>query len=472
MLHLKGLGAIGALVFHHTLVLVLLTRRCEGESQVIGPSQPIVAAVGDDVVLPCHLEPAVDASSMTVEWTRPDLSPRFVHVWRDGVELENKKHPSYVGRTSVSVNKLKLGDVSLKLSRVKLSDEGTYRCFVPTLNRESTVTLVVGAVSSLIISLMRTENDGVVLQCESKGWYPEPELLWLDGEGKLLSAGRTKTVRGPDDLYTVSSRVTVEKRHSNSFTCRVQQKIINQSRETQIHVPGDFFNTSSGSAVHISIGLTVVVMVIIALVFVVWKRRRQQRTGNRCTTSTTTGTSSNCKESHALFDEKRETVLEEREANLNAQLKELEDEHKDVVGVVNFLMEHKKNLENQILEFEFQLDEAEKQSDEKQSQLVTPAEETVDENKCLDTKTNPDTVKKMQQETDALLNSVICGVTILTEKKKVLVDLEEKIDKQLEEIKEQRQKTLGGSQSEGSIHTQSFQLPEKKSTAAAEAETG
>uniref|UniRef100_A0A3B4U6D3 Myelin-oligodendrocyte glycoprotein-like n=1 Tax=Seriola dumerili TaxID=41447 RepID=A0A3B4U6D3_SERDU len=146
MLHLKGLGAIGALVFHHTLVLVLLTRRCEGnslmllgESQVIGPSQPIVAAVGDDVVLPCHLEPAVDASSMTVEWTRPDLSPRFVHVWRDGVELENKKHPSYVGRTSVSVNKLKLGDVSLKLSRVKLSDEGTYRCFVPTLNRESTL---------------------------------------------------------------------------------------------------------------------------------------------------------------------------------------------------------------------------------------------------------------------------------------------------------------------------------------------
>uniref|UniRef100_A0A3B4TGF2 Ig-like domain-containing protein n=1 Tax=Seriola dumerili TaxID=41447 RepID=A0A3B4TGF2_SERDU len=107
-------------------------------------STPIVAAVGDDVVLPCHLEPAVDASSMTVEWTRPDLSPRFVHVWRDGVELENKKHPSYVGRTSVSVNKLKLGDVSLKLSRVKLSDEGTYRCFVPTLNRESTVTLVVG----------------------------------------------------------------------------------------------------------------------------------------------------------------------------------------------------------------------------------------------------------------------------------------------------------------------------------------
>ena len=60
----------------------------------------------------------------------------------------------------------------------------------------------------------------------------------MDGEGHVLSAGPTETVRGPDGLYTVSSRVTVEKRHRNNFTCRVQQKDINQIRETQIHVSG------------------------------------------------------------------------------------------------------------------------------------------------------------------------------------------------------------------------------------------
>ena len=96
------------------------------------------------------------------------------------------------------------------------------------------------AVSSPVISLSGIDkNSGrVVLQCNSTGWYPEPEVFWLDGEGNLLSAGPTETVRGPDDLYTVSSRVTVEKRHSNSFTCRVQQNHINQIREAQIHVPG------------------------------------------------------------------------------------------------------------------------------------------------------------------------------------------------------------------------------------------
>ncbi|XP_025757431.1 butyrophilin subfamily 2 member A2 isoform X2 [Oreochromis niloticus] len=89
--------------------------------------------------------------------------------------------------------------------------------------------------STPVIKVMSNVSSRVVLQCESAGWYPEPELLWLDGEGNLLSAGPTETLRGPDDLYTVSSRVTVEKRHSNNITCRVQQRNTNQSRETHVH---------------------------------------------------------------------------------------------------------------------------------------------------------------------------------------------------------------------------------------------
>ncbi len=111
---------------------------------MVGPSQPLVATVGDDITLPCHLEPADDATDQAVEWRRFDLNPRFVHVYRDGVELKTMKHPSYVERTSLSTNKLKHGDISLKLHKVKLSDEGTYGCFVPTLNEESSVKLVVG----------------------------------------------------------------------------------------------------------------------------------------------------------------------------------------------------------------------------------------------------------------------------------------------------------------------------------------
>ncbi|XP_038587675.1 butyrophilin subfamily 1 member A1-like isoform X5 [Micropterus salmoides] len=210
----------------------------QSQPQLIGPSQPIVATLGDDIILPCHLKPAEDASGLTLEWTRPDLNPRFVHVWRSGQELVGKKHQSFEGRTSLFIDELKFGNILLKLSKLKLKDEGTYRCFSPAQGLQSFVQLIVGAVSSPVITLagIVKATSGVVLQCESAGWYPEPEVFWLDGEGNLLSAGPTETVRGPDDLYTVSSRVTVEKRHSNSFTCRVQQKDINQTRDTHIQV--------------------------------------------------------------------------------------------------------------------------------------------------------------------------------------------------------------------------------------------
>ncbi|XP_019131696.1 butyrophilin subfamily 2 member A2 [Larimichthys crocea] len=177
---------------------------------------------------------------MTIEWARLDLSPRFVHVWHQRKDLHVNQHPSYKGRTSMSINRLQHGDISLTLTKVKISDNGLYRCYLPDGKKDSTVQLVVGIASSLVINLAGIDKSSgeVVLQCESKGWYPEPEVFWLDAEGNLLSAGPTETVRGPDDLYTVSRRLTVEK--SDNFTCRVQQKNINQTRETHIYIPGKY----------------------------------------------------------------------------------------------------------------------------------------------------------------------------------------------------------------------------------------
>uniref|UniRef100_A0A3P8NZ53 Ig-like domain-containing protein n=1 Tax=Astatotilapia calliptera TaxID=8154 RepID=A0A3P8NZ53_ASTCA len=186
-----------------------------------------LAMIGDDIILPCHLEPAVDAVDLTVDWSRTDLKPRSVYVRREGVELLTEQNPLYTGRTSLSVNKLHL----------KLSDAGTYKCLVPKFNAETVVTLAVGSVSSPVIELTNVKNE-MVLECKSNGWYPEPQMLWVYSEGKPISVEPTKNVRGSDGLYAVSSKVTVEKGQSYSFTCKVQQKNISQIKETHIHVSG------------------------------------------------------------------------------------------------------------------------------------------------------------------------------------------------------------------------------------------
>ncbi|XP_023254584.1 butyrophilin subfamily 1 member A1-like [Seriola lalandi dorsalis] len=224
------------------LRIILLIHSHGAQSELICSHQPIVALAGDDVILPCRLEPAI--SARTVEWTKPGLDPKYIHIHKEGLKhwIQN---PSYNFRTRVFVDELEQGNVSMKIFSVKLSDQGKYRCYIHSVQEEAFIHLSVGSVSSPVIKVTANTGRTLVLQCESKGWHPEPELLWLDGEGKLLSAGRTKTIRGPDDLYTVRGRVTVEKRHSNNFTCRVQQKIINQTRETQIHVPGGFIKDPS-----------------------------------------------------------------------------------------------------------------------------------------------------------------------------------------------------------------------------------
>lgn len=86
----------------------------------------------------------MDVTPETLEWTRPELNPRFVHVLRAGQDLVNIRNPSYAGRTSLFMNELKKGNLSLKLSKVKLSDEGTYECYIATLDKKSFTKLVVG----------------------------------------------------------------------------------------------------------------------------------------------------------------------------------------------------------------------------------------------------------------------------------------------------------------------------------------
>ncbi|XP_054457910.1 butyrophilin subfamily 3 member A2-like [Anoplopoma fimbria] len=333
------------LVFHHAAVLLLLINCCKGQSQVISPRLPIVAVAGDDIILPCHIKPAMDVAFTTVEWTRPDLKPRFVHVWRSGQELLDDQHPLYKGRTSLFTNKLKSGDISLQLSKVKQSDKGTYRCFVPMLNKDSTVELVFGSVSSPEIDIYKASN-GFLLECKCNGWYIEPEVLWLDAEGNLLSAGPTETVRGPDDLYTVSSRVTVEKRHSNSFTCRVQQKNTNQTRETHISLSADLFKAQSSSAIRISICLAVCIVAVVAVVVALWKWGRNKKTTDPST------------ELQLLMegDEDRQKPRTEREkivfldktkVKLEEDLQNNEGELQHVQQVITTLMDQKKDLKNQ-----------------------------------------------------------------------------------------------------------------------------
>jgi len=62
-------------------------------------------------------------------------------------------------------------------------------------------------------------SGGLHLQCESEGWYPEPNLEWLDSEGVSLSSETTETHRNAD-RFSVKHTIIVY--HSGKIHCRVK----------------------------------------------------------------------------------------------------------------------------------------------------------------------------------------------------------------------------------------------------------
>ena len=118
-------------------------------SELVCSDQPIVALAGDDVILPCQLQPAVTVSSEMLLWTRPGLDPKYIHVHRDGRPMLMGQNRLYYNRTAVFVDQLMNGNVSLKLFRVKLSDAGRYTCIIDSKQMEASVQLSVGKSCSL-----------------------------------------------------------------------------------------------------------------------------------------------------------------------------------------------------------------------------------------------------------------------------------------------------------------------------------
>ncbi|XP_064818129.1 uncharacterized protein LOC135535382 isoform X23 [Oncorhynchus masou masou] len=246
-------------------ISVSLITTGSSEVQVVGPADPVVALAGDDVILPCSLKPNVSPEDMVVRWTRLNPTAENVHLYRQGRDSYEDQSPSYRGRTSMFHEELKNGIVSLKLNRVTLSDAGSYRCFIPTLTsrvKETSVQLIVGAVSQPVISIDGTKDWGVVLKCESGGWFPEPQMEWLDSSGTFLPAdGPPEKYRDSEGRYALRRHVTVNKTDTNRFTCRVHQTEINHLKETEIHVPDEVFPKSQ---VGLIVGLIAAAVVVLA----------------------------------------------------------------------------------------------------------------------------------------------------------------------------------------------------------------
>ncbi|XP_025760979.1 matrix remodeling-associated protein 8-like [Oreochromis niloticus] len=87
----------------------------------------ITAESGQDVTLTCR---APNNNILVVEWSRADLTDKYVLLYQDGRFYPDNQHPSFKNRVDLQDRQMKDGNVSLILKDVTINDAGTYECRV------------------------------------------------------------------------------------------------------------------------------------------------------------------------------------------------------------------------------------------------------------------------------------------------------------------------------------------------------
>ncbi len=97
------------------------------------PGDPIVAHVGSTVILPCWISPPESAEALEIRWYRQDFN-NPVLLYNHG-KIQDTQEESFRNRSSLTLRSdqsggLKDGDVSLRLEKLGVQDEGPFRCYV------------------------------------------------------------------------------------------------------------------------------------------------------------------------------------------------------------------------------------------------------------------------------------------------------------------------------------------------------
>ncbi|XP_014398917.1 PREDICTED: selection and upkeep of intraepithelial T-cells protein 8 isoform X3 [Myotis brandtii] len=245
------------------LLLQVMTSTSEKWAVTI-PTVHLVAIVGGQTELSCQLSPPQSAKHMEVSWFKGDHS-KLVHLYRDGHEVKGEAAPEYVDRTEFVKEAIGEGKVALRLHNIRVSDNGTYQCSFKDGNFSNMASMdlnvtALGLETQIHIQAPRT--DGLMVECNSGGWFPQPQMVCKDSKGEVIPHSSQSYSQDGAGLFHIKMTLLLSYKSQGDMICYIRNPLSEEEKKINIILADALF-------VPVHIGLVVLVSLFFVILVVI-----------------------------------------------------------------------------------------------------------------------------------------------------------------------------------------------------------